>query len=209
MSDGPNDFEIANSITALLKDVAKERQQRILRWVAESVGVLLASAAPTPAPSSDPVRYGGSAPVTGRSLDIKSFVAAKNPKSDMQFAAVVAYYYRFEAPPDESLESISPEVLQNAARLANRHRLARPRQTLLNAKAQGYLDLVERGQYRINSVGENLVAMTLPGPEPSLAPPGRSARSRTKKVGRKKAGAKTPSTKGSQKKKSAPKKARK
>jgi hypothetical protein len=210
MSDGSNDFEIANSISSLLKDVVKERQQRILRWVAESVGVLLASSPPTLPPSSDPSRY-ASAPVSGRSLDIKSFVAAKNPRSDMQFAAVVAYYYRFEAPPDESLESISPEVLQNAARLANRHRLSRPRQTLLNAKAQGYLDLVERGQYRINSVGENLVAMTLPGPDPSVAPPSRRLRSQTKKVGRKKAAGKTPSTKGSQgqqKKKGAPKKAR-
>ena len=130
----------------------------------------------------------------------------------MQFAAVVAYYYRFEAPSDESLESISPEVLQNAARLANRHRLSRPRQTLLNAKAQGYLDLAERGQYRINSVGENLVAMTLPGPDPSVAPVGRPARSRTKTARRKKAGGKTASTKGSRgqqnKKKGATKKAR-
>lgn len=101
----------------------------------------------------------------------------------MQFAAVVAYYYRFEAKPDEQLESISADVLQNAARLANRHRLSRPRQTLINAKQQGYLDQVDRGQYRINSVGENLVAMTLPGTEAPAAPSGRT---RTAKTGRKK-----------------------
>jgi hypothetical protein len=210
--DGSTDFETASKVSALLRPVSKDRQQKILRWVAEDLDVLLAGAGPSTsgAALSDVGRYSPTQQAP-RTTDIKSFVAAKNPRSDMQFAAVVAYYYRFEAPPDDSLESISPEVLQNAARLVNRHRLSRPRQTLLNAKAQGYLDLVERGQYRINSVGENLVAMTLPGPEPSVAPLGRPARSRTKKVERKKAGGKTPSTKGSQgqqKKKGAPKKAR-
>lgn len=211
--DGTSDFETASKISALLRPVSKDRQQKILRWVAEDLDVSLAggeSSTSGIAPSNVS-RYSPTQQAPSRIIDIKSFVAAKNPRSDMQFAAVVAYYYRFEAPPDESLESISPEVLQNAARLANRHRLSRPRQTLVNAKAQGYLDLVERGQYRINSVGENLVAMTLPGPESSAAPLGRPARSRTNKVGRKKAGGKTPSTKGSQrqqKKKGAPKKAR-
>jgi hypothetical protein len=211
-SDGSSDFETASKVSALLRPVSKDRQQKILRWVAEDLDVLLAGAGPSTsgAALSDVGRYSPTQQAP-RTTDIKSFVAAKNPRSDMQFAAVVAYYYRFEAPPDESIESISPEVLQNAARLVNRHRLSRPRQTLLNAKAQGYLDLVERGQYRINSVGENLVAMTLPGPEPSVAPLSRPARSRAKKVGRKKAGGKAPTPKGSQgqqKKKGAPKKAR-
>jgi len=211
--DGTSDFETASKISALLRPVSKDRQQKILRWVAEDLDVPLVggeSSTSGIAPSNVS-RYSPTQQAPSRTIDIKSFVAAKNPRSDMQFAAVVAYYYRFEAPPDESLESISPEVLQNAARLANRHRLSRPRQTLVNAKAQGYVDLVERGQYRINSVGENLVAMTLPGPESSAAPVARPARGRTKKVGRNKAGAKTPSTKGSQgqqKKKGAPKKAR-
>ena len=35
--------------------------------------------------------------------------------------------------------------------------------TLNNAKAQGYLDAAERGTFRINTVGENLVAMTFTG----------------------------------------------
>lgn len=210
--DGSSDFETASKVSALLRPVSKDRQQKILRWVAEDLDLLLAGAGPSTsgAALSDVGRHSPTQQAP-RTTDIKSFVAAKNPRSDMQFAALVAYYYRFEAPPDESLESISPEVLQNAARLVNRHRLSRPRQTLLNAKAQGYLDLVERGQYRINSVGENLVAMTLPGPEPSVAPLGRPGRSRMTKVGRKKAGGKTPTTKGrqgEQKKKGAPNKAR-
>jgi hypothetical protein len=38
-----------------------------------------------------------------------------------------------------------------------------PAQTLINAHGAGLLDTAERGAYAINSVGENLVAMTLPG----------------------------------------------
>jgi hypothetical protein len=38
-----------------------------------------------------------------------------------------------------------------------------PNKTLNNAKGLGYLDSPERGQFTINTVGENLVAMTLPG----------------------------------------------
>ncbi len=211
--DGSSDFETASKVSALLRPVSKDRQQKILRWVAEDLDVPLAGGGQTTSwvAPSDVGRYTPSQLAPGRTVDIKTFVAAKNPRSDMQFAAVVAYYYRFEAPPDESLESISPEVLQNAARLANRHRLSRPRQTLLNAKSQGYLDQVDRGQYRINSVGENLVAMTLPGPDPSASQVIRPARARKTKPGGKKDVRKTPRTKSSQgqrKKKVAPKKAR-
>jgi hypothetical protein len=95
--------------------------------------------------------------------DIKSFVTSKDPKSDNQFAATVAYYYRFEAPHNERRETISAEILQEATRLSGRNRLGDPGKTLRNAKDTGYLDVADRGEYRINTVGENLVAMTLPG----------------------------------------------
>jgi hypothetical protein len=102
---------------------------------------------------------------TERAPDIKSFIATKNPKSDVQYAAVVAYYYRFEAQESDRKESITSEVLQQSTRLAGRKRLEKPIMTLNNAKNLGYLDSAARGEFRINTVGENLVAMTLPGQE--------------------------------------------
>ena len=184
--DGANDFEIASQLAGLLKGVAKERQHKILRWVAEDIGMPLFPApgggpGPAPPPPGPGPGQGGEPP--GHTANIKSFVESKSPKSDMQFAAVVAYYYRFEAPVDERRDTISAETLQDAARLANRERPASPAQTLLNAKGQGYLDTVSRGQYRINSVGENLVAMALPGTATTTA--SARTRSRTKKSGRK------------------------
>ncbi len=38
-----------------------------------------------------------------------------------------------------------------------------PGKTLNNARQQGLLDRTERGYFSVNAVGENLVAMTLPG----------------------------------------------
>jgi hypothetical protein len=125
-----------------------------------SIGSTPAGLAINPLPSGGPQTAGVMTP--GRPTDIKSFVDAKSPKSDNQFAAVVAYFYAFEAPSDERRDTITAELLRDAARLAQRKRLGTPSVTLAHAKSRGYLDAVDRGQYRINSVGENLVAMALP-----------------------------------------------
>ncbi len=51
-------------------------------------------------------------------------------------------------------------------------RMSRPAQTLINAHQQGLLDKgAERGTYVINSVGENLVAMALPGGTGTVSKP--------------------------------------
>lgn len=177
MSGSTSDFDAAKSISDLLKDMDKNRQERVLRWVAESLEITFHMKATTPHDMAAAGIAGGrigASVVTphaaGRAADIKSFVELKNPKSDTQFGAVVAYYYRFEAPLDDRRDNISATVLQDAARLAGRTRFPTPLVTLNNAKKQGYLDTAERGSFKINSVGENLVAMTLPGSENGTKP---------------------------------------
>ena len=163
MSAEENDFDVAKKVADLLNPIGKERQQKILRWVAENFEVAIAAAPAAAAPDQPAGSQGrGQITPTPRATNIKSFVDAKNPKSDNQFAAVVAYYYAFEAPPDERRETITADLLRDAARLAQRKRLGTPSMTLAHAKSRGYLDAADRGQYRINSVGENLVAMALP-----------------------------------------------
>jgi hypothetical protein len=160
------DFDTAKAIFEKLKDVPAERRKRILTWIAEGFGVELntPSLPGTPANPAHPILHPSHPPGSNR-VDIKTFVATKAPKSDMQFAATVAYYYRFESPPAIKKNSINGEVLQEAARLAGRKRMPEPNKTLNNAKAAGYLDSNSNtpGEFTINSVGENLVAMTLPG----------------------------------------------
>lgn len=87
----------------------------------------------------------------------------KAPKSDQQFAAVVAYFYQFEAKPGDKKETIDAETMKEAARLAARPQVTRWNMTLTNAKNAGYLDSAGNGKFKISSVGENLVAITLPG----------------------------------------------
>ncbi len=180
-----DDFDVSKVIFEKLKDLPPERQQRVLRWVAEGLGIApshpVASPMPmdqmaSPLPSPHTTQ-----PLTTSVTDIKSFAAAKNPKSDNQFAAVVAYYYRFVAPPAERRETIDGHTLQNATRLADHKRLASPRMTLHNAKNAGYLDGVSRGEFAINSVGENLVAMTLPGGGETRAGQARKLKSKSKR----------------------------
>lgn len=201
MSDSKNDFDIAKSVSDLVKDLDRDRQVRIFRWVSESLGIadvgsstsnaLVKEVVPPPSAAAstnqqlDP-RLAN--PPTLKQRDIKSFVEAKQPRSELQFAVVVAYYYRFEAPESQRLNSISPGVLQEATRLVGRNRLSSPRLSLFKAKKQGYLDTADRGEYVVNTVGENLVAMALPGDGAAAATPSKqkpARRSVSKKYGNK------------------------
>ena len=173
MTTPASDFDAAKAISELLRGMEKERQERVLRWVAENlnldldlrlpVGVRGAAGRAEDAESSARDQRGAQG--EHRPVDIKTFVDSKKPKSDVQFAAVVAFYYRFEASPENRKQTIDAKALQDAARLAGRRRPPKPLKTLNNAKTLGYLDAPSRGQFQINSLGENLVAMTLPGGE--------------------------------------------
>ncbi len=168
MTTTVNDFDAAKAIVEQLQGMPKEQQQRVLRWVSEHLGIVgIAAMTEQLATESSPA-LGAATHTQGnqpRPADIKTFVESKRPKNDVQFAAVAAYYHHFEAPEGSRHEYIDAKLLQESARLAGRRRPPRAIKTLNNAKMLGYLDSAGRGQFRINSVGENLVAMTLPGTE--------------------------------------------
>lgn len=161
----PDDLEAVRTIVSALSEFQAKDQERILRWVYEKMGL---STTTTPrAPTGDVKRIThpveGAAPQPAhQSTDIKSFVDSKKPQSDNQFAAAVAYFFQFEAPESDRKLAITPPDLQEACRKVGRKRLKNPLKTLANAHQRGYLDKAERGAYRLNSVGENLVAMALP-----------------------------------------------
>lgn len=159
--------------------------------MAESLGIIAPQALPAspdppaamviPRPALQPVLT-----PTGsmHAVDIASFVADKKPKTDIQFVTVVAYYHRFVAAEATRLKTITVEVARDATRLADWDRLKDAGSTLNNAKRQGYLDSAGPGKFSINTVGENLVARTLPGTGES------ASRGRTKNAGKKKGVAK-------------------
>lgn len=167
-----NEFDAAKVIVEALKGLDPQQQDRAIRFASESVGLRTPTTLPASAPApiaSVPVGEGPQAATQNRVVvDIKQFVDSKSPASDQQFATVVAYFYRFTAPEEHRKQSINAEDLKNAARLVGRKQPGNALATLNNAKNSGYLDSAGKGQFEINSVGENLVAITLPsaGKEP-------------------------------------------
>ena len=185
-----NEFDAAKVIVETLKGLDQKMQERAVRFASETLG-LHAFAVP-PSPGSPPPAGQGHLPVDkpdpsppDRAVDIKQFTESKAPKTDQQFAVVVAYYYRFKAPPEDQKEVIEPGDIVEAVRLVGgRHQPKDPAMTLTNAKNKGYLDATERGKYKLNAVGENLVAMTLPGKD-QQTPTARKAGNTAKKKKRK------------------------
>lgn len=157
-----DDLDAVREISATLESVDEAARERVLRWVRERLDMPTAGAIIPQAPM-----FTGHAPApthgAGTASDIKSFVAQKDPKTDTHMAAVAAYFYRFVAPLAERKETFGAKDLTDACRKAERRRPTRPSQTMVNAYAGGLFDKEGSGVYRLNSVGENLVAMVLPG----------------------------------------------
>jgi hypothetical protein len=179
-----DDLEAVRQIAAALDPFEPKDQERILRWAREKIGLKSFEDARDSHTPSLTDGSGGSRSPAGNvphPKDIRSFIDSKNPQSDNQFAAAVAYYYRFEAPEAERKMDITADDVQDATRKAGRDRLTKPGQTLLNAHGQGYFDKTERGRYAISTVGENLVAMALPQGATTSARPKAKRRSATRK----------------------------
>ncbi len=157
-------LDAAQKIVAELAGMAPDQQTLAIRFAIETLSLKML-------PTSSSLGLGlathQAQPVVGagsdHSTDIRSFKDAKAPKSDRQFAALVAYFYQFEAKPESRRDNIDAELMKEAARLARWPQVARWSMTLTNAKNAGYLDSVGAGKFKLSSVGENLVAMTLPG----------------------------------------------
>lgn len=155
-------LEIAQRIVSELTGMSAENQGLAVRFAVETLRIDL-GAYHSPARTVAAVHTNPNH--TGRAIDIKSFKAKKDPKSDQQFTALVAYYFKFEAEPSERKDAIDPDTMKAAARLAGWPQVKRWGMTLTNAKNAGYLDPAGEGRFKISAVGENLVAITMPSAE--------------------------------------------
>lgn len=187
-----DDLDAIRIITETLKPFKADEQERIIRWTREKLGL---SAPIQIQPVSHEKTIGEGIPSLPQShlhhgrhapQDIKTFVTDKKPISDQQFAAVIAYYYKFEVSEAERKDAITGDDLIDACRKASRPRLKKPIQTLRNACVSGLLDKGKgKGSYGINTVGENLVAMTLPASSsqrPAIQKPNKIKKKATKKA---------------------------
>lgn len=128
---------------------------------------------PTPAPQADPVATPSSSPppqapvaAAGQSapiVDIRTFKEQKRPTSARQMACVVAFYLQELAPASERKDSVTAGDLEKYFKQAGYKLPENLRQILINLKAAGYMDNAARGEYKLNAVGYNLVAHSMPG----------------------------------------------
>lgn len=160
MTKGQDDLEAVRLIAEKLQPFNDSERERILRWVRERLGM---AGTPVPASVSDLGQPQALPPPTSGARDIRSFIQQKKPTNERHLAAVVAYYHQLESARNQRKDSIGSQDLVDACRTANWPRPKNPSQSLINAFTAGYIDKAgERGKYRLNSVGENLVAMVLP-----------------------------------------------
>lgn len=184
MSAKVDDLEAVRILAETLQPFTSEDRERIIRWAREKLG-MTTGVAPAPATrpqtSVDTPRDSAVA-VSQGGVDIKTFVTEKAPKSDVHFAATVAYFYQFKSPESQRKDSITKEDLVKACREVQRKQPKVPAQVLVNAYHDGLFDRGGKGSYKLNSVGENLVAMALPGTNDTAKAPKRTRKAATRKT---------------------------
>ena len=120
-------------------------------------------------------------------LDIRSLKEEKSARTAVEMAVLVAYYLQDEAPESERKDSIGAADLRKYFKQAKHPLPSSLGNTLTSAKNAGYLEPVSHGQYRLNAVGYNLIAHSMPAAKASKKP---ARRRTTKKTAAKKSGAK-------------------
>jgi hypothetical protein len=172
MSDEPEDDVKAISILlATLKPLDENARVHVLEFVLKRLGISL-----TPEPSVSAHRPGDpdfhptppnpSAPAADGAPDMRAFAAEKNPKTINEKVAVIGYYLAHLASVPERRDYLISDDIERYFIQADFHLPAAPASvSLANAKNAGYLSVLDRGRFKLNAVGYNLVAHQLPGGE--------------------------------------------
>lgn len=121
-----------------------------------------------------------------KKASLREFYQQKRPKSDIQAATLVAFFYSELAESEEKKSYIDRDILNNSLKQTPHGMLKNPDQTLRNAKFFGYLDSAgDPGRFKLTPTGFNLIAHTLPSDIGDGAKPRTKTRKKVKKTQRK------------------------
>ena len=162
--EGDVELQAMRAVLGALVPLNREGRTRVLDYVLNRLGMVGEAGISASSNSSYPTfvtEAGGD--ISGPAVtDIRSLKESKAPRSGNEMAAIVAYYLAELAP--ERKQSINADDIKKYF-LAARYELPNnTSQLLVNAKNAGYLESAGSGQYRLNSVGYNLVMHKLPSP---------------------------------------------
>ena len=164
---GDSELKAINAVVTALTPLTEEQRLRALEYVLRRFN---ASALQPSAPVTPPSMIPPLAPPPARHAiephtpapeaihDIRTLKEAKEPKSAIEMAALVAYYVSELAPDGDRKNEITKSDLERYFKSAGFNLPADGGFTLVNAKNAGYLDSAGTGQYKLNPVGYNLVA---------------------------------------------------
>jgi hypothetical protein len=96
--------------------------------------------------------------------DIRTLKETKQPNTVNEMACLVAYYIEYLAPAAERMAQITSADVDKYFKQAGYPLPSAIKQVLQNAKVAGYFDSAGGGGFKLNPVGYNLVAHTLPRP---------------------------------------------
>ena len=163
--DIKNELKAIETITNTLSSLDKTAQQRVLQYAMQHLGLEIGQVYQLKQDlqinkeflQEPKGEYGQQ-----RVVDIRSLRDQKQPSSDMEMAAIVAYYLSELAPEENRKEVIATEDVKTYFKQAGHPLPKGPQFTLPNAKAAGYFESAGHGRYKLNPVGHNLVVHGLP-----------------------------------------------
>ncbi len=158
------EVEAIKAVLTALAPLSEKARASVLDYVVRRLSVpsLTPRLPAPPAPAGIADVDSGGAGRGASPVHIKQFKEESGPRSANEMAAVVAYYLANVAAPAERKASVNHKDIESYFKIAGFRLPRRVRQTLPNAKNAGYFDLVGEGEYRLNAVGHNLVAHSLP-----------------------------------------------
>jgi len=177
------ELKAINDIISALEGLDGDARLRVVNYVFERLG--LKEGAPDRSgaiiPQGQPLLVSPSSVGTPSTLDIRNFREQRQPNSAIQMAVLVAYYLQEIAPEMEKKNAIGVEDVKKYFNQASFPLPKVPISALRNAKAAGYLELAERGLYKLNPVGHNLAAYGLPEKGTNNGTKKRSKKAKSKK----------------------------
>jgi hypothetical protein len=161
VSDIDAELEAIKTLQAALEPLRPEVRARVLDYVFRVLDI----AHSAPAVETRTAAPSFTAATAHQVTDILSLKQDKKPTSANQMIALVAYYLAHSAPDAEKKEVITAADVRKYFMQGRYPMPGSLPQALINARSAGYIDLVDKGTYRLNSVGYNLVAHKLAGEE--------------------------------------------
>jgi hypothetical protein len=158
------EIEAIRAVLAALAPLAPDARAGVLDYVLKRLGVSQSLAPATTTTGA------GSAAGPASVLDttktpathIKDIKSEKKPRSANEMAALVAYFLSNIVPHEQRKQTVNSKDMETYFKIAEFPLPEQIKATLPNAKNAGYFDLIGDGEYRLNAVGHNLVAHSMP-----------------------------------------------